>query len=74
MRDVVDYELSFGPLGQLAHEAFVRRSLARVFDYRHDAVVAIFGSYPGGGSDAISPASASSPATPASSPSHQRRA
>jgi hypothetical protein len=33
-RDVVHYSLPLGPLGALAHTAFVRRDLAAVFDYR----------------------------------------
>ena len=42
MRDVVDYELPFGPLGVLAHRLWVRRTLNRIFDYRRDHVAAIF--------------------------------
>jgi ligand-binding SRPBCC domain-containing protein len=38
MRDVVRYELPLGPLGRLAHRAFVRRDLERIFDFRRDAV------------------------------------
>jgi hypothetical protein len=34
VHDVVDYELSFGVLGMLAHALFVQRTLARIFDYR----------------------------------------
>jgi hypothetical protein len=34
MRDRVRYALPFGPLGALAHAAFVRRDLERIFDYR----------------------------------------
>jgi len=30
----------FGPLGALAHAAFVRRDLERIFDYRAQAVAA----------------------------------
>ena len=39
--DRVDYALPYGPLGALAHAAFVRRDLRRIFDYRRDAVAAI---------------------------------
>ncbi|HQY65548.1 MAG: SRPBCC family protein [Myxococcales bacterium] len=42
MRDRVDYELPMGPLGTLAHALFVRRTLARIFDFRRDAIAAIF--------------------------------
>ena len=38
MRDVVRYALPLGPLGSLAHAAFVRRDLKRIFDFRHAAV------------------------------------
>jgi ligand-binding SRPBCC domain-containing protein len=37
MRDVVRYALPFGPLGALAHAAFVRRDVERIFDYREAA-------------------------------------
>ncbi len=38
VRDVVRYALPFGPLGSLAHAAFVRRDLDRIFDFRVAAV------------------------------------
>ena len=38
IRDRVRYALPLGPLGQIAHAAFVRRDLNRVFDYRARAV------------------------------------
>jgi ligand-binding SRPBCC domain-containing protein len=38
MRDVVEYELPLGPLGQLAHGLLVQRLLQRIFDYREQAV------------------------------------
>ena len=41
MRDVVDYELPFGPLGSLAQALFVRRSLERIFGYRRQAVTEV---------------------------------
>lgn len=40
--DHVRYALPFGPLGALAHAAFVRRDLERIFDYRAQAVAAQF--------------------------------
>lgn len=36
--DQVRYAIPYGPLGALAHVAFVRRDLRRIFDYRRDAV------------------------------------
>jgi ligand-binding SRPBCC domain-containing protein len=41
--DRVDYAIPYGPLGALAHLAFVRRDLRRIFDYRRDAVAALLG-------------------------------
>lgn len=42
MRDVVDYEMPWGPLGTLAHALTVRRLLDRIFAYRRDAVTKAF--------------------------------
>lgn len=38
VRDVVEYALPAGPLGWVAHVLFVDRALARIFDYRRDAI------------------------------------
>lgn len=38
MRDTVRYALPLGPLGELARRAFVARDLARIFDFRAQAV------------------------------------
>ncbi len=38
MRDVVRYALPLGPIGTLAHLAFVRRDLERIFDHRRGAI------------------------------------
>ncbi len=35
--DRVRYAIPLGPLGALAHRAFVRRDLERIFDYRREA-------------------------------------
>ena len=40
MTDCVVYALPLGPLGSLAHSAFVRRDLEQLFDYRRDAIAA----------------------------------
>jgi ligand-binding SRPBCC domain-containing protein len=34
VRDTVRYALPLGPLGEIAHRAFVARDLQRIFDYR----------------------------------------
>lgn len=46
MRDTIRYAIPYGPLGSLAHVAFVRRDLRRIFDYRRDAVSALLGGKP----------------------------
>jgi ligand-binding SRPBCC domain-containing protein len=38
MRDVVRYAIGFGPLGELAHRAFVRRDVEKIFDFRRNAL------------------------------------
>jgi ligand-binding SRPBCC domain-containing protein len=43
VRDQVRYALPLGLIGVAAHEAFVRRDLARVFDFRRQAVVRLIG-------------------------------
>lgn len=43
IRDVVDYELPFGLLGACAQTLFVRRTLAKIFDYRKERIREIFG-------------------------------
>jgi ligand-binding SRPBCC domain-containing protein len=43
IRDCVRYALPLGPIGAVAHAVLVRRDLARVFDYRRDAVVRLLG-------------------------------
>ena len=43
LTDRVRYAIPYGPLGMLAHVAFVRRDLRRIFDYRRDAVAALLG-------------------------------
>ena len=42
--DRVTYALPFGLLGALAHRLFVRRTLQRIFDYRHQRLAEIFAS------------------------------
>jgi ligand-binding SRPBCC domain-containing protein len=38
LEDRIRYAIPYGPLGTLAHVAFVRRDLQRIFDYRRDAI------------------------------------
>ena len=41
MRDLVRYAIGFGPLGELAERALVRRDLKAIFDFRRDAIPAL---------------------------------
>ena len=43
VRDRVRYALPLGRLGDLAHTAFVRRDLERIFDFRRDALDPLLG-------------------------------
>lgn len=42
MRDRVEYELPFGPLGRLAHALWAGRELRRIFDFRARAIAEVF--------------------------------
>lgn len=53
IQDRVRYALPYGPLGVLAHRAFVRRDLRRIFDYRRDATARLLRS-PGAAAQARS--------------------
>ena len=46
MRDTVRYALPLGPLGEIAHRAFVARDLQRIFDYRRDYLTTSLPSMP----------------------------
>jgi ligand-binding SRPBCC domain-containing protein len=47
VRDRVEYGLPLGPLGDVVHAAFVRRTLARIFDHRRERIAALVGPAPG---------------------------
>jgi len=38
IRDVIDYEVGFGFLGEIANKVFVRRNLSDLFSYRQKAI------------------------------------
>ena len=38
MTDTVRYAIGFGPVGELAHRAFVRRDVEAIFDFRGEAI------------------------------------
>lgn len=45
--DWVEFELPFGPLGEVAYRLFVRENLRRIFAYRAQQIVTLFGAVPG---------------------------
>jgi ligand-binding SRPBCC domain-containing protein len=47
VRDTVEYAVPYGPLGRLANLLFVERTLARIFDFRRDAIQRAFAPAPG---------------------------
>lgn len=42
MTDRVEYELPFGPMGELAHRTFVRQRLKAIFDFRNTTLLKLF--------------------------------
>ena len=42
VRDRVEYALPFGPVGDVAHALFVRRSLREIFDFRQRVMAEVF--------------------------------
>lgn len=47
MQDRINYSLPFGYLGNLAHSLFVKRQLKKIFDYRFQKIIEIFGEWKG---------------------------
>lgn len=45
MEDLVDYKLPLGILGQLAHPLLVKPKLKEIFDYRHNKLIELFGTF-----------------------------
>ena len=43
MKDRVEYEVPFGPLGEVARLLFVRRQLDLIFDHRRATIAELFG-------------------------------
>lgn len=44
--DHVTYAPPLGPIGRLAHGLFIRRTLNRIFDFRRDRMIELFGEGP----------------------------
>jgi ligand-binding SRPBCC domain-containing protein len=42
VRDVIEYEVGFGPLGALANSLFIERQIAKTFDYRQKILPKLF--------------------------------
>ena len=43
MEDIIDYKIPLGILGQLAHILFVKNKLKKIFKYRENKLVELFG-------------------------------
>ena len=43
MEDIIDYKIPLGILGQLAHILFVKNKLNKIFKYRENKLVELFG-------------------------------
>jgi ligand-binding SRPBCC domain-containing protein len=49
MTDIVHYRLPLGVLGSIAHGIVVKKELQKIFTYRYQKIIALFGSYEGEG-------------------------
>lgn len=47
MRDIVHYQVPFGPLGDMVNALFVRKEVLKIFDYRAQKMEQLFGKFPG---------------------------
>lgn len=47
MTDIVHYAVPFGPLGNLANGLTVKRQLLKIFTYRFEKAIELFGEWPG---------------------------
>ncbi|WP_121353407.1 SRPBCC family protein [Flavisolibacter nicotianae] len=47
MTDLVHYRLPFGPLGSLVHSLVVKKELEKIFTYRYQKIVELFGGWKG---------------------------
>lgn len=43
MEDIIDYKLPFGLLGQMAHPIVVKKQLQKIFSYREQKLIELFG-------------------------------
>ncbi|WP_158977480.1 SRPBCC family protein [Cellulophaga sp. L1A9] len=47
MEDIIDYKIPFGLLGQLVHRLFIKNQLTKIFKYREDKLIELFGKVDG---------------------------
>jgi ligand-binding SRPBCC domain-containing protein len=47
MIDIVHYRLPFGPLGSIANELMVKKELRKIFSYRYNKIIELFGEWKG---------------------------
>lgn len=45
MEDIIDYKLPFGILGQLLHPIMVKGQLKKIFEYREQKLIELFGAF-----------------------------
>ena len=43
MEDVVDYKIPYGPFGKFAHFLFIKNKLKKIFEYRENKLIELFG-------------------------------
>ncbi len=46
VQDLIHYALPLGPLGRVINELLVKHELAKIFNYRHDVLIEMFGKPP----------------------------
>ena len=44
MEDIIDYKLPFGILGQMMHPLLVKKQLKKIFEFREEKLIELFGS------------------------------
>lgn len=47
MTDAVQYQVPLGMLGLIANTLFVKKQLEKIFTYRYNAIIKLFGDWPG---------------------------
>ncbi len=53
MEDIIDYKVPFGVLGQWAHPILVKKQLQKIFSYREQKLVELFGTIEGSESQLV---------------------